>query len=88
MKNILHKLQPIVARRGKVAFSIFIDDAYRLENPGAYGFADCYGRVWFSEKQLKQLCAGNGWVAAEKETFLAQEVNLHRIFALAQNAAS
>jgi SAM-dependent methyltransferase len=85
LKNILYKLEPIVARRGKVAFSIFIDDAYRLESPGAYGFADCYGRVWFSEKQLEQLCTGNGWVAAEKEAFLAQEVNLHRIFALTQN---
>jgi hypothetical protein len=82
MQLILRKLQPVVARGGKIVFSIFTADAYRLEDKGAYGFENCYGRVWFTEKQLRGLCDEQGWVATEKDTFVAQDVNVHRIFGL------
>lgn len=86
LTRILAKLSPIVAR-GRIVFSIFIDETFRLEEPGAYGFADCYGRAWFTAGQLRQVCEENGWVAAERETFVAQDVNVHRIFALTSHAA-
>jgi SAM-dependent methyltransferase len=82
LQLILRKLQPVVARGGRIVFSIFTADAYRLEDKGAYGFENCYGRVWFTEKQLRGLCDEHGWVATEKDTFVAQDVNVHRIFAL------
>jgi cyclopropane fatty-acyl-phospholipid synthase-like methyltransferase len=82
VRYILQKLQPVVARGGKVVFSIFIADEHRLEGKGAYGFESCHDRAWFTAEQLQQLCAHNGWAAAEKESFVAQDVNLHRIFAL------
>jgi hypothetical protein len=88
LQLILRKLQPVVARGGKIVFSIFTADTYRLEDKGAYGFENCYGRVWFTEKQLRDLCDGNGWVVTEKDTFVAQDVNLHRIFALIRKSGS
>jgi len=88
LKLILEKFEPIVRRGGKVVFSIFIADTYRLEASGAYGFADCYGRAWFTTEQLRGLCDESGWVTIERESFLAQEVNLHRIFALTSKEAS
>jgi SAM-dependent methyltransferase len=87
LTRILAKLAPVAAR-GSVVFSIFLDDACRLEAPGAYGFADCYGRAWFTAGQLRQLCDENEWVAAERETFVAQDVNVHRIFALTRRGAA
>lgn len=85
VQRILEKLQP-VADRGVVVFSIFLDDHERLEGPGAYGFPDCYGRVWFTRDQLEALCHANGWKLEESESFLAQDVNVHRIFALTTEA--
>jgi SAM-dependent methyltransferase len=82
LRHVLSKLQPIVARGGRVVFSIFIADTHHLEQPGAYGFADCYGRAWFTTEQLQRLCDENEWTATERESFVAQEVNVHRIFAL------
>ena len=81
LRRILAKLRPIVERGGSIVFSIFIDDGYRLEGPGAYGFPDCYGRAWFTRDQLRRACDAIGCHAAEAETFVAQEINLHRIFA-------
>jgi SAM-dependent methyltransferase len=88
LQLILSKLRPVVERGGKVVFSIFIADAYRLEDKGAYGLENCYGRVWFTAEQLQGLCDKNGWVATEKETFVAQDVNVHRIFALVRKSGS
>ncbi len=82
MRRILTKFQPILDRGGKVVFSIFIAHTYQLEQPGLYGFKDCYNRVWFTEDQLRRLSDDGGWLLAEKESFLAQQVNLHRLFAL------
>ena len=82
LKRIFEKCEPVVQRGGKVVFSIFIADRYYTEGPGAYGFKDCYGRVWFTAEQLGGLCDERGWIAVERESFLAQEVNLHRIFLL------
>lgn len=56
LRRILEKFQPIVARGGKVVFSIFIADTARLEGQGAYGFEDCYQRAWFTTEQLQRLC--------------------------------
>jgi SAM-dependent methyltransferase len=82
LRLILRKLQSVIARGGIVVFSIFIADAYRLEGKGAYGLENCYERVWYTAQQLSELYGQNGWVATERETFVAQEVNVHRIFAL------
>jgi SAM-dependent methyltransferase len=82
MRRILTKFGPILDRGGKVVFSIFTSDEHLLEKPGLYGFEDCYNRTWFTTKQLRQLCEDRGWMLDERESFLAQEVNLHRIFAL------
>lgn len=82
LDRILQKFHPIIGRGGKVVFSIFLDDTYHYEDPGLYGFADCYNRVWYTLPQLQWLCAQNGWTLAEKQQFVAQEVNIHRIFAL------
>ena len=84
MQNILRKLKPVVVRGGKVVFSIFLADAYEIENQGIYGLENCYNRVWFTAEQLRRLCDEHGWALAEKASFLAQDVNLHRIFALTQ----
>lgn len=80
--RILAKLTPVVDRGGKVVFSVFIANEYRLEGPEAYGFNDCYDRVWFESKQLMELADRNNWQLTECESFLAQGINLHRIFAL------
>ena len=80
--RILEKMRPLLLRGGKVVFSIFIAGEYRLEHKDAYGFDDCYSRVWFTEEQIRRLCDQNDWVLVEKESFVAQEVNVHRIFAL------
>lgn len=82
MARILNRMQAITARGGKIVFSIFLDDAYRLEGPGAYGFAESYDRVWFTREQLAPLFDERGLAATETESFLAQEVNLHHIFTL------
>jgi SAM-dependent methyltransferase len=82
LQCILKKMRPVLSRGGKVVFSIFLAGTYRLEDRGLYGFEDCYSRVWFTEEQIQSLCDQNDWVMAEKESFVAQEVNLHRIFAL------
>jgi SAM-dependent methyltransferase len=82
LEHVLKKLQPVVTRGGKIVFSIFIADQYQLEGKGAYGIENCYERAWFTAEQLQQLCDQNGWAAAEKESFVAQDVNVHRIFAL------
>ena len=84
LQRILLTLRPVAARGGIIVFSIFIDKAYRLEGPGGYGFPDCYARAWFTRKQLRQACAAIGCAAAEAETFVAQQVNVHRIFALTE----
>jgi SAM-dependent methyltransferase len=86
LRHILGKLRCVAVRGGVVVFSIFLADAYRLEEPGAYGFADCYGRAWFTAEQLQQVCEQNDCTAAEKESFIAQDVNIHRIFALTHSA--
>jgi SAM-dependent methyltransferase len=82
LQRILKKMQPVLSRGGKVVFSIFLADAYRLEDKGLYGFEGCYSRVWFTEEQIQRLCDQNDWAVVEKESFVAQEVNLHRIFVL------
>jgi cyclopropane fatty-acyl-phospholipid synthase-like methyltransferase len=82
LQRIFAKLRPIAMRGGKIVFSIFIDEAYRLEGPGGYGFPDCYGRAWFTHVQLRQASEAIGCVATEAETFVAQQINVHRIFAL------
>jgi SAM-dependent methyltransferase len=84
MQSILKKLHPIVARGGKVVFSIFLADAYEIEKIGIYGLKDCYNRVWFNMDQLQRLADKLGLALAERESFLAQDVNVHRIFALTQ----
>jgi hypothetical protein len=84
MQDILKKFKPLVARGGKVVFSIFLADTYEIENIGIYSLKNCYNRVWFTMEQLKGLSDEHGWALAEKESFLAQDVNLHRIFALTQ----
>ncbi len=82
LRHILQKMRRVLSRGGKVVFSIFLADTYRLEEKGLYGFEDCYSRVWFTQEQIQHLCDQNDWVLAEKESFVAQEVNLHRIFAV------
>jgi SAM-dependent methyltransferase len=82
VRHILARLRPVIERGGKVVFSAFISDKYRLEGRGAYGFTDCYSRVWFEPEQLAQLANQEEWHLSEQESFLAQDVNLHRIFAL------
>ena len=82
MERILRKFQPIIAAGGKVVFSIFLAGVHRFEDEGLYGFAKCYNRVWFTTEQLEELNGKHGWVAIERESFVAQEVNVHRIFAL------
>jgi SAM-dependent methyltransferase len=84
LRHILKKLQPVISRGGKVVFSIFLAEAYRLEDEGIYGFARCYNRVWHTREQIQGLCDENGWAAAEKESFLARDLNLHQIFVLVQ----
>jgi len=37
---------------------------------------------------LQRLCDANDWVLAEKDSFVAQDVNVHRIFALTGKAGS
>ena len=86
VERILAKLAPIISRGGTIVFSIFLADTHRLEDKGLYGFADCYGRVWFTAEQLRGLCDRDGWVLAERESFLAQDVNVHRIFTLSRKA--
>ena len=85
VQRILKTLQPVISRGGKVVFSIFIADIHRLEGKGAYGFESCYSRVWFTFEQLRWLCDQNGWAISERESFVAQDVNVHRIFALIRN---
>jgi len=87
LQHILNKLDPVVTRGGKVIFSIFIADAYRLEGKGAYGIENCYERAWFTAEQIQRLCDQNRWAAVEQESFVAQDVNVHRIFALVRGAA-
>jgi cyclopropane fatty-acyl-phospholipid synthase-like methyltransferase len=82
LQSILKKLQPIVSDGGKVVFSIFLADTYRLEDEGIYGQKNCYNRVWFTGEQLERVCHANDWAIVEMESFVAQEVNVHRIFAL------
>ena len=82
VSRMLAKLEPVLDRGGKIVFSIFLADEYALEGKGAYGFDDCYGRVWFTDEQVRQFAADLGAVAKDEETFVAQEVNVHRIFAL------
>jgi cyclopropane fatty-acyl-phospholipid synthase-like methyltransferase len=88
VQRILQNLQPIISRGGTVVFSIFIADNHRLEGNGAYGFEGCYDRVWFTPAQLQQLCERRDWAMSERESFLAQDVNEHRIFALFHNPGS
>ena len=82
VRQILAKLRPVIERGGTVVFSAFIANEYRLEGRDAYGFIDCYSRVWFEPEQLAQLANQEEWQLSEQESFLAQGVNLHRIFAL------
>jgi len=82
MKTILSKFKPIVARDGKVIFSIFLADAYRIENRGIYGIERCYNRVWFTADQIQGLCDEFGWQLTAKESFLAQNENMHHIFSI------
>jgi SAM-dependent methyltransferase len=82
MKLILSKFKPLVARGGKIVFSIFIAEAYKIENRGIYGIDNCYNRVWFTSEQLQGLCDEFMWALCEKESFLAQNENLHRIFSI------
>ncbi len=79
---VLEKMSPVVERGGTVVFSIFIADEYDVEDGGAYGFDDCYTRVWYTRKQLNDVFTANGWVGEERESFVAQEINRHRIFAV------
>jgi cyclopropane fatty-acyl-phospholipid synthase-like methyltransferase len=82
MQNILAKFKPLVARDGKIVFSIFIADAYGTEDHGSYGMENCYNRVWFTADQLQGLCGKFGWALNEKESFVAHDQNLHRIFSI------
>ena len=82
VRHILAKLRPVIERGGKVVFSAFTSNKYRLEGRGAYGFIDCYNTVWFEPEQLAQLADQEDWQLSEQGSFLAQDVNLHRIFAL------
>jgi hypothetical protein len=86
MQRILTKFKPLIARGGKVVFSIFLRDSYEIERIDIYGLQDCYNRVWFTAEQLAQLCDEHGCILTEKESFLAQRENLHRIFALTQRS--
>lgn len=82
VEAILTNLQPIMDRGGAVVCSIFTADQPRLQGKGAYGFTDCYDVAQFSQPQLDALWRKHGVKADERETFLAQEVNLHRILLL------
>jgi cyclopropane fatty-acyl-phospholipid synthase-like methyltransferase len=82
LQSILKKLQQIISSGGKVVFSIFLADTYRLEDEGIYGQRNCYSRVWFTGEQLERVCDANDWFIVEMDSFVAQEVNVHRIFAL------
>jgi SAM-dependent methyltransferase len=80
IKRIFAKLMPIVKRGGRVVFSIFLADTYRLEDPGIYGFDDCYNRSFFTGDQLNAVASHLGCRLMECERFIAQQVNVHRIF--------
>lgn len=82
MRAVLEKLAPIPGRGGKIVFSIFIGDSYRLENPGAYGMGDAYARTWFTPEQIDALRRVQRWSVDERGSFLAQGANMHRIFTL------
>jgi SAM-dependent methyltransferase len=82
VRHVVNKLRPVIERGGRIVFSAFSANDYRLEGKGAYGLADCYSRVWFQMKQLDRLAHDNGWQLRQRESFLAQDVNLHRIFTL------
>lgn len=78
--RILRHLSPIALSGGQIVFSVFHAPAYRTENRGIYGYADNYGRVWLAEQQLHDIAAGASLKIEERETFLAQGENLHRIY--------
>lgn len=85
MERILLTLRPVTTRGGKIVCSAFLGEAYQLEGKGAlYGFPDCYYRVWFTQAQLNQLRNRHRWIMTGSETFVAQDVNVHRIMALSR----
>ena len=65
--------------------SVFTADQPRVQGKGAYGFDDCYAIAQFSQPQLDALWEKHGVKAEDRDTFLAQEVNLHRILQLTKD---
>jgi SAM-dependent methyltransferase len=80
MRHILTKLMPIVSRKGQIVFTIFLADEHRLEDPGMYGFHDCYGRSFFTTSQLASLASALALRLTESDSYVAQDGNLHRVF--------
>lgn len=80
-EKIMDKFKESIKRGAVVSFSVFIDDKYFEEGGGgAYGIPNCYGRVYYTEKQLINWCEKNNYKLKEYPSYLAQGENLHRIF--------
>jgi SAM-dependent methyltransferase len=77
---IFRRLLPITRRGGQVVFSIFLADEHRLEEPGLYGFDDCYNRSFFTNAQLAEVANALQLEFCERDRFIAQQVNTHHIF--------
>jgi hypothetical protein len=80
MRHILTKLMPIVLRGGQIVFTIFLADGHRLEDPGMYGFDDCYGRSFFTTRQLTSVANALALQLTESGPYMAQDGNFHRVF--------
>jgi hypothetical protein len=80
MRYILTKLMTIILRGGQIVFTIFLGDEHRLEEPGMYGFYDCYGRSFFTTSQLTSVASALALQLTESEPYTAQDGNLHRVF--------
>jgi SAM-dependent methyltransferase len=76
---IFKKLLPITGRGGQLVFSIFLADEHRLEEPGLYGFHDCYNRSFFTNAQLAEVANALQLEFCERDRFIAQQVNMHHI---------
>jgi len=78
---VMEKFKNSLLRGCDVVFSMFIGDEYWIRGEGGcYGIENCYALVIYTMDQLENFCKDNNYILKEFDSYLAQEVHLHRMF--------
>jgi len=82
-EEICDKFRPVLARGGRVVFSVFTDEHYRCQFPdNLYQHKGCYSAVWYTPEMLKDYATKRVLLIQLKETFPAGAG--HKIYCMTQ----